>query len=61
MRADEEPGLRAVYDVVRRWEFGGPVGTLAMMLGFPCLMCKSSSLHIYHIFLLNSPLMFVLP
>ena len=23
-----------------RWEFGGPVGTLAMMLGFPCLMCK---------------------
>jgi hypothetical protein len=49
MRADERPGLGAAYDVVRRWEFGGPVGTLAMMLGFPCLMCKSSSLHIQHI------------
>jgi hypothetical protein len=40
MRADERPGLGAVYDVNCRWEFGGPVGTLAMMLGFPCLMCK---------------------
>jgi hypothetical protein len=44
MRADEEPGLGAVCDVNCRWEFGGPVGTLAMMLGFPCLMCESSSL-----------------
>jgi hypothetical protein len=24
----------------KSWEFGGPIGTLGMMLGFPCLMCE---------------------
>ena len=27
-------------DTHSHWEFGGPVGVTAMMMGFPCLMCE---------------------
>lgn len=29
-----------ILDTHEEYEFGGPVGTLAMMLGFPPLMCE---------------------
>ena len=30
-------------DTHSHWEFGGPLGVSAMMLGFPALMCESES------------------
>lgn len=33
--------IDAKLDAHDEWEFGGPMGTAGMMLGFPCLMCES--------------------